>query len=59
MFLLTEQVHIDKNNDNRQLKDVNIVPGISLAYSQKIMEHIITFDNPKNTQFLRQCARSK
>jgi hypothetical protein len=59
MFLLTEQVHIDKNNDNRQLKDVNIVPVISLAYSQKIMEHIIIFDNPKNTQFLRQCVRSK
>jgi hypothetical protein len=58
MFLLTEQIHIDKNNDNRQLKEVNIIPRSSLGYSQKIMEHIIALDNPKNTQFLRQCSRS-
>jgi hypothetical protein len=53
MFLLTEHVHIDKNNDIRQLKEVNIIPGISHGYSQKIMEHSVTLYNPKSTQALR------
>jgi hypothetical protein len=58
-ILLTEHAPIDKNNDSRQSKEVNTIPGDFLRYFQRIINKTMTLDNPKGTQPLRQCARPR